>query len=591
MKTLAKTVVRELSGCRGLPLFFFIVVPVLVVRTKFIAVAPDAVAFWTRPILGDTRSWWKAIFVTGIGAWMFVHTIARLASGWRPVFRRYGALTAIAMLCTLVSAWNSDFPRTAWLGYTSLYEGAWVLLAYLIAAWYAAEMTESPGLRLWLVRLIGGVGLFEAVHGIFEGFGCNLWMTAAGRWLMGTGDNMPIYNFAGTNMAYGTVFQPNHYGMLMTMLAMLALGMIAAEAGMKWRVFWSVDFVLCVAAVVFSNSRTALAVCAVLFVAYMVVCLIGMLRKRQGSVGGRRAGSAVLLVILVGCVTCLVAIAAGATGAGRFGEAVRGLGKRIAGSFTPGRVYRLESAEPQGDAIALSAGGVAGKLIRKGPTFWVAQRGGREQVLQPLRFVRTEGGWSEAGIPGLAEADLRVADGGAVVLRVDDEYVWFFTRGDALYTVDHKGCLYGELSSGAVVRFGGLERYLGGRGQTWGRALALVAQRPWFGAGPGSFALVFPNHEVLMKQRYLDNLDEDKGHGVWASFLVQLGIAGVLSYSLLFGYVMYRRPWKNQPLGMSLLLGMFAYLLAAVTNDSTVGVTPLFYILIGLALSQTRTTE
>lgn len=587
MHNRVKTALDAVDGCRELPLFCFVVLPTLLVRARFITVAPDAAWLWPWPEFGDTRSWWKAAFVVGIGLWMAAHAAARLASGRRPVFRRYGALTVLAMLATLASALLSDFPRTAWLGYTSLYEGALVLLAYLLAAWYAAEATESPAARLRLVRLVGCVGALEAVHGVFEGFGLNFWMTPAGRWLMGAGDSAPSFNFSGTNMAYGTVFQPNHYGMLMAMLTMLALGMIAAETGAGWRLFWTANFVLGTAAVVFSNSRTALAVCAVLFVVRLFAALPAAWRRERRVA----AGAAPPLAVLAACALFFAAVGLGLVDAGRFGGAVRGLGGRIAATFTPDATHRLEFAAVRGNGILAGADGETFELVREGRSAWTAKRSGSADAARSLRFSPAAAGWRGADIPGMAEGRLRVADGGAVVLDVGGETLWYFARGDRIFAVDHKGWLYGERPASPTAGLGGLERYLGGRGQTWGKALALVPDRPWLGAGPGCFALAFPNHELLMKQRHLDGVDEDKGHGVWATLLVQSGVLGVLAYGALAVCVARRRPWRSAPLGPPLTLAAAAYLLAAVTNDSTVGVTPVFCVLTGLLLSQTRETS
>ena len=65
-------------------------------------------------------------------------------------------------------------------------------------------------------------------------------------------------------------------------------------------------------------------------------------------------------------------------------------------------------------------------------------------------------------------------------------------------------------------------------------------------------------------------------------------IVGTLLYTAMIVYVLLCKPWSVSPLGFPLVMGIAAYLLGAVTNDSTVGVTPVFCVLLGLAASQRR---
>jgi hypothetical protein len=589
MKKIPGAVLEAFNMWKALPLVFFAVFPVLIVRVKFVSVTPEATALWLWPYFGDTRSWWKAVAVISAGAWMVVHAAFLLVSGWRPGFRRLGLFAALAAAATLTSALLSPFPKTAWLGYTGLYEGALVLFSYLVAVWYAAEVADTRGRQWNLVRLIGCVGMFESGHGLLEGMGINFWMTAPGRWLMGGGELEATFAFADSNMAYGTVYQPNHYGMLMAMLTMLALGMVQMEVDRKWKVFWGLHVILGLTAVVASNSRTALAICGCLIAAYVLRIVIPpVVRRRRQPASWPGGGILGIAALLLTVVASFMGIAFDWVGAGAFGDRVRGLVGRVRETFIGDREYYLKAAGLQNGAIVLTTTDGAAEIVRHGKADWRFRWAGNDAQQEKLSFSRQGRIGYEADIPQLREGKIFLSDNGDVRIDINSETLWYYSLNDALFAVDHKGCLYPETSPADAVRFGGLEKYLGGRGQTWGLGLALVPQNPWFGTGPGSFGLVFPNHEILIKRRYLDSLDEDKGHGVWNTFLVQLGIVGTLSYALLIGYVLLRKPWAVSPLGLPIAMGIGAYLMGAVTNDSTVGVTPVFCVLLGLMASQKR---
>ncbi len=85
-----------------------------------------------------------------------------------------------------------------------------------------------------------------------------------------------------------------------------------------------------------------------------------------------------------------------------------------------------------------------------------------------------------------------------------------------------------------------------------------------------------------------DQNDEDKGHGIWITFLVQLGILGLVAFLAPAAYALIRGIGRGDALSGPIVLAMIAYLLGSLTNDSTVGVTPIFCVLAGLAAGPRR---
>ncbi len=168
----------------------------------------------------------------------------------------------------------------------------------------------------------------------------------------------------------------------------------------------------------------------------------------------------------------------------------------------------------------------------------------------------------------------------------------FFTRGAELFAVDQTKTnlrLRTDIPLSKYVPNGyELSGLLAGRGYIWARSLEQWRERPIFGWGPGSLPLVFPNGELLFKQRYSQNEDEDKGHSLYVASLVQMGAIGALLYFLPFGYALCVAARNGSALRLPLLLAMAAYLVCGLTNDSTPGVTPLFCVFAGLAAAGAR---
>lgn len=569
------------------PLLVWVVVPVLLVRMQTVFIFHDAAAYSSDVTYGDPNSWWKAVVLVGTGLWLGFHFTARKIAGKKLKFPVLGILEILAAVWVLLSSCRSLYPQTAWLGFTTLFEGGLVLLAYLAALYYAAETVEDDKTRALLLRAIGVVGFINAVHGILEGLGWNFWSSSIGLWLMGAGDTKIFFRFADVDMAHGTVFQPNHYGMLMAMLTMLSLGMAFCEQSKGWRLFWAVNTLCGWAAVVFSNSRMAFATCILLGIAHFAERLYA-----AGSGKDRALWRGFYLKWGVGALLCLMlamgAVLSGLLPLGRFGEATRTLVGRLVGTFTDERdEYSIQAMELWGTAINLHlAGGDALKLERHSDFKWVGISSARPNTRANLSFRIRDDGWGVAELPGVEGATLKVKKDGSALIEARGTKLRFFILGNEILAVDYNDRVYWEIPKAPAIGLGGAGKLLGGRGHIWSRGLAAVAASPVFGVGPGCFAMAFPNYELVAKQHTMDHMDEDKGHGIWMTFPIQLGLVGALAYFLPFAYIFRRMRWRAAGMDRALALGIAAFVLGAVTNDSTVGVTPIFCVLAGLALSR-----
>lgn len=479
-----------------LPALAFTLLPALIVRGKWLVVAADATSLWGGYTVGDTRTWWKAVCVVGIAAWMLCVALCR------PRLRRKKllALCALAAAGVLASTLLSPFPQTRWIGYTTTHEGAFVLWSYLAALWYTAGMESAPARRrvLRAAAVVAGVNI---LLGIAAGLGHDFWQSALGARVIGFPAEMIRHTFAGTTYASGTAYQPNHYGMLMATLGALALGMTFAETKRGWKILWGAVFVLSAVALLFSQSRAG-----ALTLAGLTACAAAA-KARTLRRTKLPAGSGAIALALAAALCAAIFL---------FGGAAEKLAGRMGEIFLPPAAP--ENVQPE-------------TFTRNGRTFAVDQTNSNLRLLAhpantPLS-VYTPNGW---------------------------------------------------------------EGFLGGRGYIWTRSLEKWRERPLLGWGPGSLALVFPNDDLPNKRRYSFGEDTDKGHSVIVTFLVQGGAVGAILYALPFGYAllcaMQRAARRRFLLRSPLLLGMAAYCICALTNDSTAGVTPLFCVIAGLAAAE-----
>lgn len=579
-----------IARCKMIPSLACILLPVAAVRVAFVTVAPDAAHLWPSFMVGDTRSWWKAALVIGIALWMLVMTVARAATGWKPSYSVWTGLILAAAAGVVLSATGSQYANTAWLGYTTLYEGAFVLVAYLVAAWYVSEAVGNDAEGFLLLRSAGAVCLFEAAHGIAEGFGRQIWRTDFGRWLMGTGRSEVTYRFSGSRMAYGTVFQPNHYGMLMAMLGALALGMIFCERKRGWRIFWLVGYVGALAAALCSNSRTGILV--LLGVSVLCAGCIAIDKMRRGktsasNANGKQTRPLIILCMLVVAGLALFWLIVPEGVAGRFWMRMKAVSAPVAIAPDEARISLANNR------VTIDIPGKEFFVTRTPSRVWnisVRENNGVENmVIANATGEDRGGGWKGVPIPELQNGEILFRDEGNVRLKVQGYTVPFYAAGSRIWWVDEAGKRLVPDVPASEYTVSGNEGIFSLRGYIWRRTLEVCRDLPLFGTGPGTFAQAFPNADLLNRQRFGSNIIEDKGHGIWATFSVQLGLAGFTLYVLPFLYGLYRLTARLVRVGVDrcfpVFLGLAAYCLCALTNDSTVGVTPIFCVLAGVGVA------
>ncbi len=576
-----------LSAWDWIPTLCFAVVPALVIRGRWTVVAGDATRLWGDYFLGDIRSWWKAACAVGIALWMLCMAGFRIGSGWRSPSsgRRLGGLVALAAAAVLASTWMSPFPDTRWIGYTALYEGAYLLLACLVALWYAGA-TESAERRLFVVRAVIVVAAVNIVLGILAGVHRNFWQSEWGAWVIGFPEGMIRHNFAGTNMASGTVYQPNHYGMLMAMTGALALGMLFAEKKPLWKYVWSGVYAFSIVSLLFSRSRAGTMVLGALT---LIVVAGTLYRLRKSALSRLRlTGTGFRKAALIAAAALALAAFFAFIG---FGDAAKIFLERSTQIFAKLPLNsEITDVALRDNVISVVARSGTVRVGKLSATSWYAEpEGGRRAILQ----FAERGGWRVATLPGVGRTTLRINQRGNVQLRGPDTGLEFFALGTELFAVDQTKT---NLRLRADIPFStyapnGWEGFLSARGYIWARTLEKWLERPWFGWGPGALPLAFPNAELLNKQRFSFGQDEDKAHSLPFAFLVQTGVIGTILYFLPFGYAAYVLARSRARLRLPLLLAMAAYLICGLTNDSTNGVTPLFCVFAGLAVAEAKDGE
>lgn len=129
---------------------------------------------------------------------------------------------------------------------------------------------------------------------------------------------------------------------------------------------------------------------------------------------------------------------------------------------------------------------------------------------------------------------------------------------------------------------------------TWINSLEMSGESILLGSGPDTFAITYNNN--LPEQRKTKIL-VDKPHNLYIQNLINIGGLGLLSFLGMMIIVFYRSFKYLLAKGinndesvfvLALSLGALGYLLAGMFYDSTVHVSPTFWVILGLCASLTR---
>ena len=181
------------------------------------------------------------------------------------------------------------------------------------------------------------------------------------------------------------------------------------------------------------------------------------------------------------------------------------------------------------------------------------------------------------------------------------ERIWYFTNqtkaGESEYFVRAAGSAKFQMKNRVESGPKFLEEHYSlanDRGYIWSRTINVIKKYFWFGSGPDTFTISFPNTDLV--GMYNSNHDYQimtKPHCMFMQIAAQTGVPSLIALLVLFiWYILQsiRIYWKNNyeeflpKIGLAVMLSVIGFLVLAVTNDSTTVVTPMFYALLGMGM-------
>lgn len=184
----------------------------------------------------------------------------------------------------------------------------------------------------------------------------------------------------------------------------------------------------------------------------------------------------------------------------------------------------------------------------------------------------------------------------AIVLEISKNVEIDLTIDNGVFKyINHVGKIIDPNEKVKVLFGNGKEELLTSRVYIWSRTIPKIFEKPLFGYGPDTFEVVFPNYDYIGLYKAYDttNMIVDKPHNTYIQIAINLGIiALILSIILMLiyfnKYIKFVHKNSNNleidKYYYGITTAIISFLVAAIMYDSTIAITPIFCILLGVGI-------
>ena len=584
----------------GFVLFFMAAVVPLVVRYVELPYGPDQYMRIVASENGnDFFSYYKSMLIVTCAAAILIYEAfdfyvrkKRLDIKRALVNPPYIA-AGVFIIFALLSAICTAYKYTALNGANGRYESLFVFISYMVIFFGAMHRLQTIGMLKLAVWGMLASSVIIGVIGAFQFFGKDPYTTDFVRGLvMGEHKNLR-YNPMFTQV-YATLFNPNCVGAYSAMMLPFSVfGCVYAKGDIRLRIAFGVNAAL------------------------MSLCLVGCLTA--GGIVGAGVSAAVALAAYVcyffasgrkkkGVVTACAAVALILAGTA-FAAAARGADPQSAGNRLASMAYKvinMDTNEPayffrdlvfDGNAMEIytARGVISVSFDRTAGGLSIADGNGNPYEHSDAVY-NAETGYTtiKYSVPGLGDFEIINQDNAFVLTMYDCLFI-FTIGGDGSLLPVSKALQTIDLNKPVrSMGFEGREHWATDRGYIWSRTFPVMLDSIIVGHGPDAFALVFPQDDIVGKTRFMGDpyITVDKPHNMYLMHAVNTGIVSMLALLFLFAYyivktfmLIVRRGGDGLfiwGMRIAVLAGVCGFLTASLTTDSTVSVSPVFWMMLGI---------
>ena len=579
-----------------LPIVLIAAVVPLIVHYKKINLSEVVASYWIRDYNTDFFSYYKVIFLLGFSllALITFYIYFRKEAGKKLKKTAYYYPIFIYLIMILLSTFFSKAQLTSLQGFPDRYEGMPVLIAYLLITVITINLFNKKEQFEFLLKALLTSAVIIAIIGLSQFFGYDFFQNVLGQKLILPGREFAElstamdFRFEGSNILFATFYNPNYAGSYFSMLLMLSTVLYFFARSKKRIIVLAAASSFIFAAWLGSLSRAGI-LGAIVSTLVVAVILNKKLVEKYKKV-------LILLLIFLAVFTIMDIYTDGS-----LRKEFLSLGTETQLAFM-GETAQIKELKSEAGYLHFKT---EEEYLRFGfereNDFQLIVLNESDQKLDySLSQSEKEAGYFKFEDPELAAYRFKVLES-----ENNDNLILEFKYGNktaeflnasklnGFFIIGMRNNIY-PLEEVESLGFDGKEMLASKRGYIWSRTLPLIKEKPILGYGPDTFAIFFPQHDVVGKFKYFNSskIIVDKPHNLYLQIGFNTGLISLAAVLILFGSYFLRNlklyltcKFDNYytEIGLAFLAAFTAYAAAGFFNDSVVSVAPVFWIILGLA--------
>lgn len=478
---------------------------------------------------------------------------------------------AFFTIASVAMAQNVD---TALWGGFEQFEGALTMLCYVLSFLFVyAYVSTEKWLDIIFKFLIVSI-LIVSVLGVYQTFGMDYilsdWYRGILTMLVDGANLSNITLSFGENVAYSTLYNPDYIGSYVALLLPLTAVLAFFSKGITWKVLSALAFV-CQMIMMYGSRAVAGYVGIVAAVCVAIFFFLPHIKDK--------------MIISVGLGIAIVGVVAGVLFVKPdlvtrfFSDNAMESTEVVTGIVTKKDTFVLTMKSGKKAVGKISTGGL---LLQKENGESLPTEGNISDTTTPLRI--TEAGYE--GVSFVYDAEQKV-----ICVQASGSSWRFGLKNGKVKFANANGRLV-DLKEIEAIGFEDNYGFANKRGYLWSRTLPLLDDTLLLGVGADNFVYAFPNDDYIGKDNWeFDNQIVTKPHNIFMQVWIQNGMFACLAMIFLYGYFVFDtirkcfRKGKLQKLeflSIAILAGTTGFMVVGLVNDSLVGITSTYWILLGL---------
>lgn len=587
----APTVNAEFSWFQMLPVIIFTAFVIMITR----------MAQYTAPVTGyywhsdqtkfvDFFSYYKSVVIIFMGLLVLTIILYKMVTQSLVIKKTWLYIPAgIYTFFVILSYILSPYKYFALHGWLDRFEGTIVILCYMLMLFYIINTVNTEKQIKWIIYSLGISSTLLGILGLSQFLNHDFFKTTFGKELITPSyfwPNVDKLRFTFTTEIYQTVYNINYVSFYLTLLVPIAGLLFIAEKNWKKKIIYGVITGLLIFNILGSKSSSGVLGLGVAFIIALIILNRNLIKWWKS------------IIAVLGAIAIILALTFNAL-APEIENATKGIFEKF--TYSPINQY-IDFMDTNKEKLIMSCNNEPLTVVvnLKNPEIGDVKLYDKNKK-QLNTTKSTKDNSYTINDQRFKMYNLRyVNDDGRYFLIVKIESsVWPFeiTKSGIFYYNRIRKLV--DLDPVPSIGFKYHEGFGSGRGYIWSRSLPLLKDRLFIGSGADTYCLVFPHKDYVGKINapgWADNthIIVDKPHDMYIQTGVNTGIISLIAELVLFfGYVgwcfkIYLRKEINDftsLIGVGIFIGICGFLIAALFNDSSVSVAPMFWGLLGTGIA------